>query len=187
MSMNHVFLGLLVGGPRHGYDLKRLHDQNFPGARPLAYGQVYATLARLERDGHVEVSETTQDGGPERTLYALTDAGRTNLQTWLDTPEPPIAYGGAELVRKALTALHLGQDAAGYLARQRQTHLARMRELVRAQKTTAEDLDGSAPGQPDITSLSADYAVAHLDADLRWLEAAAERIARTRNTTKEPR
>jgi DNA-binding PadR family transcriptional regulator len=183
MSMNHVFLGLLVGGPRHGYDLKRLHDEHFPGARPLAYGQVYATLQRLEREGHVVISETRQDGGPERTVYALTEAGRAHLREWLTTPEPPIAYGGAELVRKALTALHLGEDAAGYLARQRQTHLARMRELVRAQSTGADPEEGA---DPDIAS-SSDYALAHLDADLRWLEAAAERIARTRLVTKDPR
>ena len=50
----HVVLGLLAGGPRHGYELKRAHDQRLPQAKPLAFGQVYATLARLARDGLVE-------------------------------------------------------------------------------------------------------------------------------------
>ena len=48
--------------------------QLFPGAKPLAYGQVYAALAKLERDGLVEIAETARDGGPERTTYALTAA-----------------------------------------------------------------------------------------------------------------
>ena len=50
MSLGTVILGVLADGPAHGYYLKREHDDRFPSARPLAYGQVYATLGRLERD-----------------------------------------------------------------------------------------------------------------------------------------
>ena len=56
MSIGHALLGILAQGPAHGYDLKREHDLRFAGAKPLAYGQVYATLARLERDGHAEIA-----------------------------------------------------------------------------------------------------------------------------------
>ena len=72
MSTAHVLLGLLAGGPRHGYDLKRSHDQRLPQAKPLAYGQVYATLGRLERDGLVAPAGHDRDGGPDRTSYRLT-------------------------------------------------------------------------------------------------------------------
>ena len=48
MSTGHVLLGLLVERPKHGYELKREHDRRLPGAKPLAYGQVYATLQRLQ-------------------------------------------------------------------------------------------------------------------------------------------
>lgn len=64
MSVSHVLLGVLTEGPAHGYDLKREHDARFPGAKDLPYGQVYASLQRLERKGHVEVVETVQEGGP---------------------------------------------------------------------------------------------------------------------------
>jgi len=208
--MNHVFLGLLRDGSRHGYELKRLYDSRFPGARPLAFGQVYATLQRLERDNLVEVLETRQDGGPERTVYALTTLGEEALRNWLATPEQPTMYGGAELVRKTLTAIHLGENALSYLSRQRGVHLKRMRELVRGAGAEAgagtepsgsppTAGDGNAAGHgnggtgtgtgtetggetdtdTDVVSLSADYAIAHLDADLRWLEAAADRVTRT--------
>ena len=71
MSLGMVLLGVLADGPAHGYDLKKVYDDRFPSARPLAYGQVYATLGRLERDGLVETVETAQGAGPERTVYAL--------------------------------------------------------------------------------------------------------------------
>jgi hypothetical protein len=46
-----ALLGLLDREPSHGYDLKRDYDTYFGRGRPLPFGQVYATLARLARDG----------------------------------------------------------------------------------------------------------------------------------------
>ena len=167
MSVGHALLGILARGPAHGYDLKREHDLRFPGAKPLAYGRVYATLARLERDGHVEIAETAQGGGPERTVYALTPDGQQTLDDWLEQVEPAGPYPADELVRKTVTALHLGTDAVGFLARQRAQHMARMRELVQAQ-TVVVELGAQ---------IALDHTIAHLDADLRWLETAAARVA----------
>ena len=166
MSVAHVLMGVLADGPAHGYDLKREHDDRFPAAKPLPYGQVYATIGRLERDGLVEPVETTRDGGPEKTTYALTDQGRKELDDWLAETEPAGPYVADELVRKVVTALHLGADAAGFLGRQRAVHLAHMRELT-AQQDAAPDVD---------SGVVIDHALFHLDADLRWLEAAAARV-----------
>ena len=168
MSVGHVLLGVLAAGPAHGYELKREHDLRFPSAKPLAFGQVYATLARLERDGWVKAAESSQGGGPERTTYAITTAGQQELAGWLAEPEPAGPYPADDLVRKTVTALRNGTDTSAYLQRQRQTHLTRMRELLDLQQRTS---DTSA-------RIAVDHVISHLDADLRWLEAAAERVAR---------
>ncbi|MFG1704165.1 PadR family transcriptional regulator [Nonomuraea sp. M3C6] len=162
MSTGHVLLGLLVERPKHGYELKKEHDHRLAGAKPLAYGQVYATLQRLERDDFVEVAETRQEGGPERTMYAITDSGRAELAQWLETVEPPAPYVASPLFARVAVA---GKDADGYLVRQREAHLARMRELTAAKAS-------GAPAQV----LAADYALQHLDADLRWIETALSRV-----------
>ncbi|MEU8206527.1 PadR family transcriptional regulator [Streptosporangium sp. NPDC049046] len=166
MSTGHVMLGLLAERPKHGYELKREHDQRLPGARPLAYGQVYATLQRLQRDGFAEVAETVRESGPERTVYALTEEGLAELTRWLEQVETPAPHVSSTLVSRVVVAIVAGGAADGYLVRQRAAHLARMREL------TAERASGS-PAQ----ALAADYALQHLDADLRWIEAAMERLA----------
>jgi DNA-binding PadR family transcriptional regulator len=170
MSLGDVLLGVLVEGPAHGYDLKREHDERFPASRSLAFGQVYATLARLEQQHLVEVVETRQEGGPERTVYALTEAGKTALGSWLDTTEEPGSYAADELVRKTVTALHAGHDATAFLARQREVHLTAMRRL------TTELRDAKTTG----AQIAIDHALAHLDAELRWLEDARERVRRAR-------
>jgi DNA-binding PadR family transcriptional regulator len=166
VSVSHVLLGLLAEGPAHGYDLKRAHDQRFPGARPLAFGQVYAALAKLEKERLVEVVETLRDGGPDRMTYALTEAGRAALAAWLGGAEPAGPYAADDLVRKTVTALRLGRDAVGFLTAQRQVHLAAMRRLLDLQAST-----------DDVAArIVIDHAVEHLDADLRWLETAVSRV-----------
>ena len=166
MSVGHVLLGILAEGPAHGYDLKHAHDERYPGAKHLAFGQVYAALARLEKDGLIEAVETTRGSGPDRTTYALTPAGKVGLTSWLSEVEQAGPYSADELVRKTVTALRLGRDAADYLARQRQAHLAEMRRLVGLQESTDE------VGARVVI----DHAVEHLDADLRWLNNAAARV-----------
>ncbi len=170
VSTPHVLLGLLVAGPQYGYELKRAHDERLPQAKPLAYGQVYATLGRLERDGYVQQSGQDRDGGPDRTTYALTPAGRTRLDEWLATVEPPAPYVTSTLFSKVVVSL-LAADAdhaREYLTAQRAAHIQRLREL-----TTVKTTPGAAVG--DV--VAADYAIAHLDADLRWLQATMQRVA----------
>jgi len=166
MATNELVLALLRQGPAHGYDLKRDHDAWFPDARPLAFGQVYATLGRLERSGQVEVLETRSEGGPERTVYALTERGEQQLRDWLAEPAGPAASSAEEIVRKTVAALRTGGDAAAFLARQRAAHLRRIRELT-----------ATPAGADPAARLARDHLVVHLDADLRWLDLAVERVA----------
>lgn len=167
MGVGQVLLGILARGPAHGYDLKRAHDAQFPSSKQLAYGQVYGSLASLEKQDLVEVVETLKSGGPERITYALTPAGAEHLQAWLAETEPPGPYSADELVRKTVTALLNGTDVGGFLRRQRAAHLAAMRDLLTAQSEASDAA----------SQIAIDHTIFHLDADLRWLETAAERVA----------
>ena len=170
VAFGDVLLGILAEGPAHGYDLKREHDERFPASRSVAYGQVYSALSRLEQQGLVEVVEVRQEGGPERTVYALTDGGEAALRTWMKTTEEPGSYAADELVRKTVTALLTGQDAPEFLSRQREVHVAALRQL------TADLRDAKTVG----SEIAIDHARAHLDAELRWLDDARERVRRAR-------
>ncbi|GAA4001839.1 PadR family transcriptional regulator [Allokutzneria multivorans] len=165
MSVGHTLLGLLEKGPRHGYDLKRAYDERFGHDRPLHYGQVYSTLSRLLRNGLVQVDGTEAGGGPERKRYAITDAGVTDVDEWLGTPEKPELYLQNTLYAKVVLALMSGRGAQGVLDTQRAEHLRLMRVLTRrkAEGDLAEQL-------------VCDHALFHLEADLRWLELTAARL-----------
>jgi DNA-binding PadR family transcriptional regulator len=165
MSLGPTFLGLLESGPRHGYDLKRAYDEQFGQGRPLAYGQVYATLSRLLKNGLVEVDGVEPGGGPERKRYAVTSAGVTDVERWLGQPEKPEPYLQNTLYAKVVLALLTGRGAAEILDTQRAEHLRLMRELTR--RKSGGDLTDQ---------LICDHALFHLEADLRWLELTADRL-----------
>lgn len=170
MSSAQVLLGLLAVGPQHGYELKRAHDERLPRAKPLGYGQVYATLGRLARDGLITPAGQDREGGPDRTSYAITDAGREALDQWLDVVEPPMPYVSSVMFAKVTMALLVvgSERARNYLIAQRQAHTERLRELTLAKTDPSASL---------AEVLAADFAIAHLDADLRWLRTTLDRVA----------
>ncbi|ACQ82398.1 transcriptional regulator, PadR-like family [Beutenbergia cavernae DSM 12333] len=157
-------LGLLQPGPAHGFAIKRRYDELIGRDRELKYGQVYSTLARLERDGLASGVGVQPGGGGDRKVYAITDAGVTELETWLMTPQLPQARP-AELVTRVVLALVAGRPAEPILDGQRRVYLARMRELTAARK-----------GADAVARALADFEQAHLEADLRWIELAAARL-----------
>src|SRR3954454_6112516 len=89
VSVPLPLLALLEREPSHGYDLKRDYDAYFGRGKPLPFGQVYATLARLARDAMVEVVDPEPGAGPERKRYVITDQGVTEVQDWLAEPVAP--------------------------------------------------------------------------------------------------
>lgn len=165
MSVSKTLLGLLATAPAHGYTLKQRYDERFSPVKPLPAGQVYASLSRFERDGLAIVTGTEDGDGPSRILYAITPDGVTALESWMFTPEPPSTYAASTLLTKVTLALMSGRDADAVLDAQRVLHLDRMRELTAAK--------GGAPA-PDLLAMT--YELAHLDADLRWIEEAGGRI-----------
>jgi DNA-binding PadR family transcriptional regulator len=165
MSLQHALLALLARDePRHGYELKRRFDRLLSPGRPIPYGQVYAALARLEQDRRIVGQHADQSGGPERIGYRITRLGREALERWLSEPVEPQPRLQAELFTKVVTAILAGRPISTLLDRQQLAHLDRMRELTELRERAPIDV-----------ALLADYALFHLEADLRWIELTAAR------------
>jgi DNA-binding PadR family transcriptional regulator len=165
MSVPLTLLGLLDREPSHGYDLKRDYDTFFGRGRPLSFGQVYATLGRLSRDGKVVVGEVAPGEGPDRKRYVITELGATEVDTWLTEPVEAEPHLQTVLFAKVVLSLMLGRPAAEYLDSQRAAHLQRMRELTEIKR-----------GGELVDALLADHGLFHLEADLRWIDLTAARL-----------
>jgi DNA-binding PadR family transcriptional regulator len=173
VSVPQTLLGLLEREPRHGYDLKRDYDVYFGRGKPLPFGQVYATLARLARDGKVVAAEAEPGGGPDRKRYLITERGVSEVQAWLAAPVEPEAHLQTVLFAKVVLALMLGRNAEDYLDAQRAVHLGRMRELT-AMKRSGNVVD----------RLLADHGLFHLEADLRWIDLTSARLQALAETVR---
>ncbi len=169
MSTATTLLALLEPEPTHGYTLKHKYDVWFAQRRPLAFGQVYATLARLERDGLAEEIAVEAGDGPDRRRYQITPEGVTAVDTWVHSPDDPDDFATSNLCVRVTVALLSGRSAADVLDAQREAHLTRMRELQQRRRVASgADL------------LTVTYELAHLDADLHWIEQSGHRLDQLR-------
>lgn len=159
-----AMLALLAESPQHGFALKQRYDDLLGQDRELKAGQVYSTLARLERDGYCEGLGFEKGSAADKRIYAITDSGVMTVHEWITTPALPSGRPG-EVFSKVVLALVAGADGAAVLDAHRNLYLTRMRELV-ALRRNADDVD----------RLAADYEIEHLQADLNWIETASARL-----------
>ncbi|MBD7993916.1 PadR family transcriptional regulator [Arthrobacter sp. Sa2CUA1] len=160
-----TLLGLLSREPSYGYDLKHSYDRYFGVEKTLAFGQVYATLARMVRDELILAVGEETGGGPDRKKYEITPTGQDKVRSWLFTPDTPSETLRSDLFAKTVIALLLEDDADRLLDLQRAEHMARMRELTRAKKDARL-----------LQVLMCDHGLFHIEADLRWIDLTTARL-----------
>ena len=166
MEAKYALLGFLDIGPNYGYELKKLYDRFFGHDKPILSGQIYSTLARLERDGKViEIESINKSGGPARIKYSITNIGLEAFEKWLQQPEVPAPQLQATLYIKTVLALLRGDKTASFLDAQKHAHLERMRSLTAKRKNS--DL---------ANKLLIDHAIFHLEADIRWINLTEDRL-----------
>jgi DNA-binding PadR family transcriptional regulator len=84
-----VILGMIAFGRQTGYDIKQLVDKSTRHFWAASYGQIYPELRRLEEQGLI-TGTPEPTGGRARTVYELTDTGRTALSEWLEPDADPM-------------------------------------------------------------------------------------------------
>lgn len=183
MSVRHALLALLEQGPMYGYQLRTEFEGRTGSTWPLNIGQVYTTLARLERDGMIEAASdeavaadesngSNGDGGKRR--YAITTDGRVEVATWFDEPvgrgEPP----RDELAIKLAIAVTIpGVDVGSLVQRQRTATMNALHEYTRLKRS------GSTDEPADLAwSLVLDSLIFNAEAEIRWLDHCEARLAR---------
>ena len=165
--MREVFLALLAGESGYGYELKQTLEQSFGDLLPaLNAGQVYSTLARLERDGLVTGESVAADNRRKR-VYELTDNGRAALERWIDSPVPGTRLKDEFFIKFVVLVAARLADPKAILDRQRREYLQSLRDL---------DALAAADGKSAAAELLVEGAVLHAKADLEWLDLIEQRM-----------
>jgi DNA-binding PadR family transcriptional regulator len=78
-------LSVLSEKPMHPYEISAtMRSRGLDASIRLNYGSLYSVVDGLARRGLIEPQETEREGKrPERTVYAITDAGRAEVTDWL--------------------------------------------------------------------------------------------------------
>jgi DNA-binding PadR family transcriptional regulator len=166
MSVKHGLLTLLDRGPMHGYQLRAEFEASTGATWPLNIGQVYSTLARLERDGLVE---PVAGGDESQRLYAITDTGRGEVQAWFATPVSGEPARNEVAIKLAFASRTPGCDIAAVVQTQRRATVKALQDYTRARERAGDDLSWQ---------LVADSLIFAAEAEVRWLDHCETTLAR---------
>ena len=167
-------LELLNEGPMHPYELAstmraRHHDEFVR----LNFGSLYHTVDSLERYGWIVPTEKEKEGGrPERTIYALTDAGRAVL---LKVVSEIVAVPRREFPHFSAGLMfmhHLDAATAAGLLEQRAQALQAV--ITKLSHILAELLAG---GHTRLMLIELEHKIALIEAERAWVRKIAKEIS----------
>jgi DNA-binding PadR family transcriptional regulator len=166
-------LSYLTQGPKHPYELGRsLRDHGDARSIKFNHGSLYMVVQQLAAAGFIVEQETTREGQrPERTVYALTDAGRRELGDWLselvEVPRHEYPHFVAAL---SLIAALPPSRVVELLGK-------RLHWLGQQRAETRDLIDSTlAGGLHPLFLVEEDYRLALLDAEILFVERFIERI-----------
>jgi DNA-binding PadR family transcriptional regulator len=167
MPIHHAVLALLAEGPNYGYELKSSFEEAVgPQWGVLNIGHLYQVLDRLERDELVTKRRVRQTDRPDKSVYRLTEAGREELERWLETPFVRESGYRDDFFLKLFAASRMGRKALNGVVRvQREAYLQELSSLgeLRARH-----------GRDPVVALLIEAAILHTEANLRVVELAEQ-------------
>lgn len=193
MTIKYALLGLLANTPRHGYEMKHEFERVFSRMREVSAGQIYALMTRLTGEGKVSCETVEQRNSPPRKVYSLTESGRHDLMSWLETPvEDSFENVRSQFFQKLLVhALVVGNHTDGLtswtIIEQQYAHLQKnLDELKRNRLKLAifvnpGEINPRSPQESETIEtqlLLLEGAILHLEADLQWLRLLETRLDR---------
>jgi len=140
-------LGLLIRfGPQHGYQIKKIFEDQLSDFTQIKLPNIYYHLERMEKDGLLAAGVEKNAGRKEKTVYSITDAGRASfyqlLSDFLEFDYQPVFesdavfYFSSQLARPAVmeslrTHIDHLHDKLSALSRRKTTEMQLLPEDAR--------------------------------------------------------
>jgi DNA-binding PadR family transcriptional regulator len=153
--------------PMHPYELGRtLREHGDARSIKFNHGSLYMVVGQLAKAGYLTELETSRTGQrPERTVYALTDAGRAEFRDWLAelVAEPQHEYPHFVAALSLIAALPPSEVVP--LLHHRLDRLGQARAEIRGLIDTT-----LARGVPELFLVEEEYRLALLDAETSFVK-----------------
>lgn len=165
LSAAPVLLGLLLPGPKHGYELHQEFAESLGAVWQVGLSQMYAHLKALEDGGLVTRQTEVQGNRPPRKVYSITDRGREYFLQWLHEPTPHIRGIRLEFLSRLFLFHRLGLPGPhDLIERQKALCQARAEALSRLASETADPF----------LRLVHQFRRGQVEAVIRWLDTCQE-------------
>jgi PadR family transcriptional regulator AphA len=172
VSLRYFVLGLLAQQSMSGYDIKRfLKGLSWLMGSPSS-GSLYPALRALLDEGLVSVEIVPGVDRPPRKIYSIEEAGKLELQAWIEQPIVSNASLKAFVMRLLLAGSFSPAGLAAYLGQRRAQVATQQADLVKMTKMLDAETD---PG----LFLALDYGLELASAEVAWLDSTLTELSET--------
>lgn len=168
-------LGLLLRfGPQHGYQIKKLMEEQMEDFTQIKLPTVYYHLEKMEAAGLVTAHRDKQSARPEKTVYQVSDSGADQfrellLQTLQIEYRPTFDIDGALYFSDALES--------GALADSLRCHIANLKQtLDKLEIHRGETLAYIPEAYRTSADMIFEHHIHHYKAELAWAEQSLNRL-----------
>ncbi len=171
-TLEYILLGLIQEQPAHGY---ALYDRlrNTPELSliwQVKRSKLYYLLDKLESEGLLSVSVSSQGPYPDRKVYQLTSRGKKALESWLNSPVMSSRYIRLAFLSKLYFLLGENEEGAAVLIDQQVKICQGWLQNLQRQQQSLEKNDF-------INSQVFLFRIGQINAMLEWLENCREQIS----------
>lgn len=160
-----LLLGVLMSGPRHGYDLYQELDKGLGRVWQVGLSQAYAQLKQLEEIGLVTSQVEPQEGRPARKVYQITAEGRDLFLDWVRRPVPYLRHIRVDFLARLYFYRRLPLDGLDDL-------VERQKAVCREQIERFAHMTGEA--EDHFRKLVLEFRIGQLEAAVEWLDRCIE-------------
>jgi DNA-binding PadR family transcriptional regulator len=162
-----AILATIVERPMHPYEMASvMRARGKDEDMQIRWGSLYTVVHNLAKQGFAEaVASERHRGRPERTVYAITEAGRHELVDWvaelISTPETEPTHFVAGLSVAAILSPQQLTDLLDQRWQRLDERLTRQRDRLAEHAATV----------PRLFLIEAEYAIAMLQSEADWVAA----------------
>lgn len=106
-SQEYAILGVLMTGPKHGYELHGYICSKMNQFWHLSMSQAYALLKRMENSGLVASKEELQENRPTKKIFTITQKGTRRFLQWVSSPVEHVRDLRIEFMAKLFFVIEL--------------------------------------------------------------------------------
>lgn len=165
-------LSVMVERPMHRYEIAAtLRSRGKDQDMDIKWGSLYTVVRNMAKAGFLEIVGSERAGArPERVIYRITDAGRTELVEWTRDLVARPQHERSRFVAGLSVLAVLPPDEVVSLLGQRAAALERTLAETRAQV-------GAVEGLPRLFLIETEFGVAMLEAELAWVRGLRTELA----------